>query len=193
MDTDLPLIEAIQSGDETALETLMERHQIALYYFVLRYTGNEHAAREIVQETFVRTYFKAASYRPRSTVKTWFYTIALNLCRDAGRRRSRRPDFVPLGPVGSDGAPGLDVADDAAMADEEAVRSEDLDRLHLAINRLPEKLRIPLILCLLEERSQKEAAEILSTTPKTIELRIYRAKKKLTRMLSSTGVIHDSP
>jgi RNA polymerase sigma factor (sigma-70 family) len=193
VDTDLPLIEAIQSGDETALETLMERHQTALYYFVLRYTGNEHAAQEVVQETFVKTYFKAASFRPRSTVKTWIYTIALNLCRDAGRRRARRPDFVLLGPMGSDGAPGIDVADDAATADEQAARSEELEQLQAAIDRLPAKLRIPLVLCLLEQRSQKEAAEILSTTPKTIELRICRAKKKLTRMLGSTRVIHNSP
>jgi len=193
VDADLSLIEAIRSGDETALETLMERHQTALYYFVLRYTGNEHTARDIVQEAFVRTYFKAASFRPRSTVKTWLYTIALNLCRDAGRRRSRRPDHVSLEPMGSDGAPGVDVADDVATAGEQAARSEEVEQLQAAIGRLPAKLRIPLVLCLLEQRSQKEAAEILSTTPKTIELRIYRAKKKLARMLGSTGAIHDSP
>jgi len=193
VDTDLPLIEAIQSGDETALESLMERHQTALYYFVYRYTGNEHTAREIVQETFVRTYFKAASFRPRSTVKTWLYTIALNLCRDAGRRRSRRPDFVSLGTMGSDGTPGVDIADDAATADEQAARSEELEQLQAAILRLPARLRIPLVLCALEQRSQKEAAEILSTTPKTIELRIYRARRRLARMLGSARVIQDSP
>ena len=186
MDTDLSLIEAIQSGDETALETLIERHQTALYYFVYRYTGNEHAAREIVQETFVRTYFKARSFRPRSTVKTWLYTIALNLCRDAGRRRSRRPDFVSLGTMGSDG-PGVEVADDAATADEQAARSEEFEKLQTAIQRLPSRLRVPLVLCALEQRSQKEAAEILSTTPKSIELRIHRAKRKLARMLGGRG------
>ena len=184
MDDDLPLLEAIRSGDEAALEALMDRHQTPLYYFVLRSTGDETTAREIVQETFVRTYFKASSCRPRSKVKTWIYTIALNLCRDAGRKRSRQPAFLSLDQPSSDGQPAFDIPDRSLdPAPEQAALSEELDQLREAITRLPEKLRSPLVLCLLEGRPQKEVAEILSTTSKTIELRIYRAKKHLERLL----------
>ena len=183
MDADLPLLEAIRTGDESALEALMERHQSSLFYFVFRYAGSEIVAREIVQDTFVRAYFKAGSFRPRSTVKTWLFTIALNLCRDAGRRRSRAPTFVSLDQPVSDEKPHFEVADDGATADEQTAKSEELNHLREAIDRLPEKLKLPLVLCVLEERPHKEAAELLSTTPKTIELRIYRAKKKLREML----------
>lgn len=179
MDADLPLLKAIQAGDEAALENLMQRHQEPLFYFALRYLGNELAAREVVQETFVRLYFKAGTFRPRSTVKTWIYTIALNLCRDAGRRRQRSPVFVSLHQPTAEGEPALDLPGNDPPADEAAAKNEDLQDLRTAINRLPEKLKAPLVLCALEQRPHKEAAELLGTTAKTIELRIYRAKKKL--------------
>lgn len=184
VDADLPLLEAIRTGNEPALESLMERHQAPLFYFVLRYAGDERAAQEIVQETFVRAYFKAGTFRPRSTVKTWLYTIALNLCRDAGRRRSRSPVFVSLDQQASEDRPALDIPDDETAADEKAARSEELSHLREAVDRLPDKLKLPLVLCVLEQRSHKEVAEILATTPKTVELRIYRAKKKLRKMLT---------
>ncbi|RLC97737.1 MAG: RNA polymerase subunit sigma-70 [Chloroflexi bacterium] len=183
MDADLPLLEAIRTGDEPALELLMERHQAPLFYFVLRYCGNELEAREVVQETFVRAFFKAGSFQPRSKVKTWLFTIALNLCRDAGRRRSRAPSFVSFDQPTSEGKPPLDVTDEGVTADERASRAEELSHLRQAIDKLPEKLKVPLVLCVLEQRSHKEAADLLSTTPKTIELRIYRAKKKLRDMM----------
>jgi RNA polymerase sigma-70 factor (ECF subfamily) len=183
VDADLPLLEAIQTGDDSALESLMERHQAPLFYFVLRYAGSELAAREVVQETFVRAYFKAGSFRPRSTVKTWLFTIALNLCRDAGRRHSRSPVHVSISRPASDREPAFEIADGKITADEQAARAEELSHLREASNQLPDKLKVPLILCVLEQRSQKEAAELLSTTPKTIELRIYRARKRLREML----------
>ncbi|MEZ5275553.1 MAG: RNA polymerase sigma factor [Opitutaceae bacterium] len=183
-DPDLELLEAIRAGDGSALETLMERHQVPLYYFVLRYAGEEHLARDIVQESFVRAYFRAGPFRPRSTVKTWLFKIALNLCRDAGRRRTRAPEFVSLDQTSPASTPSLDIADDTPVADEQAASSDDLSQLHEAINLLPDKLKLPLILCTLEQRTQKEAAELLSTTPKTVELRIHRAKKRLQKMLA---------
>ena len=131
----------------------------------------------------MRAYFKAGFFRPRSTVKTWLFTIALNLCRDAGRRRSRTPAHVSISRQMSEEEFALEIADDKTTADEQTARAEELSHLREAIDRLPEKLKIPLILCVLEQRSQREAAELLSTTPKTIELRIYRAKKRLRNML----------
>jgi len=190
VDADLPLLEAIQTGDEPALEALMERHQAPLYYFVLRYCGDEQEAREVVQETFVRAFFKAGSFQPRSKVKTWLFTIAINLCRDAGRRRSRAPAFVSFDQPAPEGKPPLEVADEGIRADESAAREEELRHLRLAIDRLPEKLKAPLVLCVLEQRSHKEAADLLSTTTKTIELRIYRARKKLRKVMEN---MHSTP
>lgn len=189
MDADLPLLERIRAGDERALEDLMLRHQEPLFYFVLRYLGREYAARDVVQETFVRVYLKAATFEPRSSVKTWIYTIALNLCRDAGRREKRAPTFISLSGTGTDEGPSLDVPDPQITADNSAENHEAIEHLRAAITQLPEKLRAPLVYCTLELHSQQEAAEVFGTTVKSIEVRIYRAKKKLQDILTRMRVL----
>lgn len=183
-DPDLTLIDALKLGDQDAIGELMRRHQEALYRFVFRYTGNDAVARDTVQETFVRVYFKASLFKPRSSVKTWIYAIALNLCRDSARRFSRSPSLVSLDAPSGENETPFQVADSKAAPDEVAEKHEELGRLREAIAALPDQLRSVLVLFVLEQRSQKEVAEILGTTPKTVELRVYRAKAKLREILS---------
>ncbi|HVU15460.1 MAG TPA: sigma-70 family RNA polymerase sigma factor [Candidatus Didemnitutus sp.] len=191
MDPDLPLIRALQAGDDSALDELIRRHQAPLLHFVYRYLRNEAAARDVVQETFVRTYFKAPKFEPRAAVKTWMYAIAVNLCRDEARRMMRRRSEVSVDePVRSEAPPPL-LADPNPSPDEMAGRHDQFSALQAAIEELPRPLREALVLFALDERSQKEAADILGTTPKTVELRVYHAKARLRRMLR--GVLGKPP
>lgn len=164
------------------MDVFVRRHQEALYGFALRYTGNATLAREIAQETFVRAWLRAASFRPdsKATVKTWLYAIALNLARDEARRRSRWGRIF----IWFDETNGHDPAPETSdlqtlPPDIHADGHERLEALQSAIARLPEKLRAPLVLCALEGLSQNEAAVVLGTTRKGVEQRIQRARAKL--------------
>lgn len=181
-DPDIGLIRALQAGKHRALDELMARHQEGLFRFAFRYTGNETAARDVVQETFVRVYFKVASYSPRAAVKTWIYAIAVNLCRDALRhaRRTRGERSLDLPPAERAVS---EPVDPTATPDESAAAQDRFVRLQAAITRLPSKLREALVLCALDGRPQKEAAEILGTTQKTVELRVRHAKDRLRALL----------
>lgn len=183
MDPDLPLIRALRAGDDSALADLIRRHQEPLLHFVYRYLRNEAAARDVVQETFVRTYFKASKFEPRAAVRTWIYAIAVNLCRDEVRRRARRGSEVSVDELaGNERAPPV-LTDPNPLPNEMAGRRDQFSALQAAIEELPRPLREALVLFALDERSQKEAAEILGTTPKTVELRVYHAKSRLRQML----------
>ena len=186
MDPDLPLIEALQTGDDSALNTLMAHHREPLFRFVFRYLRNETAARDVVQEVFVRAYFKAKTFVPKASVKTWLYAIALNLCRDEVRRLARHPLNSLDAPSPLSSRTSNELADGGVQPDEQATRSDRHHALQRAIDRLPEKLREPLILYALEGKTQQEVAEILGTTLKTVELRVYHAKTKLRSLLANT-------
>ena len=185
MDPDLPLIEAIQAGDDSALSELINRHREPLFHFVFRYLRDETAAGDVVQETFVRAYFKAANFQPRATVKTWVYAIALNLCRDQARKLAKRRNDLPLDAPRTENSRPIELTDSQLQPSEQSGQRERFVILQRAIDRLPESLREVLILFSLEGRSQKEVAEILGTTPKTVELRVYHAKKKLREWLEA--------
>ena len=135
-------------------------------------------------ETFVRVYFKAGKFQPKSSVKTWI-AVALNLCRDQFRRLARhRGDVSMDAPVRSD-ASRVEVADRSPLPSARAAESDRFAQLQRAIDALPEKLREAIILFSLEQRSQHEVADILRITPKAVETRVYHAKARLRAALES--------
>lgn len=187
MDPDLPLIEDLRSGGDLALNELMQRHREPLFHFAFRYLRDESAARDAVQETFVRAYFNATTFKPQSSVKTWLYTITANLCRDRLRKLSKHRHDISLDDPNAGNAASAARADERGNPAEQSARADDFKHLQQAIDQLPHRLKLPLILCVLEGNSHKDAAEIIGTTPKTIELRIYHAKAKLRELLSASG------
>lgn len=189
-DPDLELVYALQQGDDSALSALMERHQEALFGFIHRRTLNYADAVELTQETFVRAYFNIGRFRPDARFAAWLYRIALNLCRDYSKSRRVRNSAVTdslSAPVEKEEAPAQELRADVANPSEEADAREKLEALEEGITQLPEDLRTSFVLSVLEGRSQQECAELLETTPKTVEMRVYRARKLLGSWLSKAG------
>lgn len=180
---------ALQAGEDAALNELIARHREPLHRFVYRYVQDEYAAADVVQETFVRVYFKAPRFEPRSSVKTWIYTIAVNLCRDGFRKTGSRPASVSLDAAADEDGrlSHPEPADPAPGPAAEAAQADRFAALKKAIDQLPHALKAALVLFSIEGHSQKETAEILGTTPKTVELRVYRAKEKLREILGSSS------
>ncbi len=192
MDPDLPLILALQQGDDGALDELMRRHRDGVYRAAMRSLNNASDAADVVVETFSKAYFAAGRFKPGASVKAWLYRIALNLCRDRVRWLARRSHWFSLDqPVSrqedqSGSATWHDrvaapVPGPAALAE----RSEAYERLREEVAKLPGRLRDALVLFALEGYSQEECAQILGCSAKSVETRVYRAKKQLAEALGS--------
>ena len=69
-DPDLALVQALQAGEDRALEALMDRHQQGVFRFVFRHISNEADAIELTQEAFARAYFNIGKFRPRAKFVT---------------------------------------------------------------------------------------------------------------------------
>lgn len=183
--TDGEVMLALQSGQDKALDELMRRYKQPLFHFVTRYTRNEDTSYDIVQETFFRVYNKAESFNPAYKFKTWLYQIALNLCRDYARKKKFQ-FFVSLDSWKDNEDEGS--LHDILASDENieslAEHRQTLKLLESQIDKLPHKLKTALILFALEGHSQEECARILGITPKTVETRVYRARKTLLQALS---------
>src|SRR3974390_526756 len=161
-DQDLPLVRALQAGQDQALEALMDRHQAGLYRFIFRHVPNEADAVELTQETFVRAYLKIGKYRPKAKFITWLYHIGLNLCRDHARSRvSHEPTTSAETNQGDD---QNDLLTTPRAPDTEAYVREKIRALETAIGELPPELKSPLILTALEGHSHVRAGELLGIT-----------------------------
>ena len=186
MEADLKSLEKLRGGDEEGLRELILRHREPLFRFVYRFVRNEADAAELTEETFYKVYKNAKRYRPKAAVGTWIFAIAGNLCRDFLRRNRHRRDELSLN-VKSDsrgeGELGETLAASANLPVEEAISRERLELIGEAIQGLPYKLKFPFIFCVLENNSYDRCAEVLQTSRKTVEMRIYRARRLLQEAL----------
>lgn len=168
--TDAMLVEQCLAGDNEAYSALVHRHQDAVFNLLLKMTGHWHEADELTQETFLRAYRRLASYDPRYNFKTWLITIAVNLAKNRWRSflRRRRVEQAASSPL-------LTAETDSA--------DPRLDALHEALQRLPEKLRTPLLLRYMEDFSYDQIARALGIGLSAAKMRVQRARDELARQL----------
>lgn len=176
--SDSTIIAQLKAGEQRALDMLMGRYKKRLYAFIVRYVKDEETAYDLLQETFTKLYFSIDSYDSNKPFTTWLFTIAINLCRDH-RRKTYLRFLVPFDEEALEPLVSSDPA-----ADQVAIARQQQSHVANAINKLPHKLKTALILFAVEEHSQEECATILGVTPKTVETRVYRARKLLSQKLA---------
>jgi RNA polymerase sigma-70 factor (ECF subfamily) len=179
-------MERLQAGHETALNDLMARHATPVFHFLCRMLANEDDANDLAQETFVRVFKAAQSYRAEQRFSTWLFTIAANLARNHFRWRSRHPNLsLDAENADTEQSLGSTLPASTPTPKEAAVAAERAAAVRAAVGSLPEDLRAAIVLCEWEERSVAEAATILDATPKAVESRLYRARGMLRERLKS--------
>jgi RNA polymerase sigma-70 factor (ECF subfamily) len=179
-------MEQLQAGEDAALNSLMERHGTPVFHFLARLTGNEDDANDLAQETFVRVFKSARSFRTGQKFTTWLYTIAANLARNHFRWRSRHPNLsLDAENPETEQSLGSTLPAKSPAPNESALSTERAAAVRDAIRKLPDDLREAIVLCEWEERSVAEAATILEATPKAVESRLYRARQILRDRLKS--------
>jgi RNA polymerase sigma factor (sigma-70 family) len=172
--------------DEAAFEALVRRHGPMVLGVCRRIIGNVHDAEDAFQATFLVFVRKAASLRQRELLGNWLYGVAYRTAmksRALNRRAARRADAV-----------GRQVVDKL-----ERVMSQDqLDPVDLwqelqplldqELNRLPDKYRVPVVLCELEGQARKAVAQQLGIPEGTLSSRLATARKMLAQRLTRRGV-----
>lgn len=191
-DTDLSLMERLKSGDSSAFDTLLARHEKKIINFAYRFTGSSAEAPDIAQEVFLRVYRAAATYVPAAKFTTWLYRIAANACRDYFRKKSRDASLGATSSIDekaddASGGPEREIADIAAVNAEQDVQQKENDQqIRQAILDLPENQRAAIIMKVYEERTYSEIAEVIGVSKASVESLIFRAKQNLKQKLKKS-------
>jgi RNA polymerase sigma-70 factor (ECF subfamily) len=176
--TDGQLLSAfIDAKDEAAFDAIVRRHGRMVFGVCRRIAGNHHDAEDAFQATFLVLARKAGSIRPREMVANWLHGVALRTSRKAkGLRvkRSRREKQV------------------TAMPEREAAHQDQANDLLPLIDQelhgLPEKYRLPILLCDLDGKSIKDACRQLGWPQGTLAGRLARGRRLLAKRLANRGV-----
>ncbi len=158
-------------GDPDAVAELVRRHQGVLYRYLLARTGDEDRAADLAQETFLKALRALSRFRGDASFRTWLLAIARNELLGGHRRDVRRGE--------EDIARGLQVADDAPLPDEDAVVHDEVDRVRVLMDRLPEKQRLSVWLRLYDGLSFREVAEATGSTEGAARVNYFHGIRKL--------------
>jgi RNA polymerase sigma-70 factor (ECF subfamily) len=178
-----------QEGRTPVFEEIYEAYAERVLNVAYRMTGNEETARDLTQEIFIKVYEHLESFQHRSQVFTWLYRIAVNHVTNYLRKERRRRwvslmDWKLSDALREDEAAGArDIPADQLSADGKMESDERARLVWSAIQSLPVKYRVPIVLFHYDGMSYKEIAATLAISLSAVETRIHRAKKKLAKAL----------
>jgi RNA polymerase sigma-70 factor (ECF subfamily) len=175
-DSDEDLVGRVRQGDRDAERVLILRLYPGVYTLALRMTHNPERARDATQETFLRAFSRMHQYDGIHRFSAWVFKILINFIRDGARRGNRvvtmelKPDDWP-----SDQPIPLDVA----------IREESSERVRREVEKLPEAMRVAILLHFQEGFNGREVGYALGISHAAARLKISRAMAKLRQRMGS--------
>ncbi|WP_373046137.1 RNA polymerase sigma factor [Vulgatibacter sp.] len=172
--SDEALLAACAVGDHGALSVLFQRHHGRVHGFCERLAPGADVE-DLVQNTFLAAWTRAASFRGHASARAWLFAIAANLARKSRRSEERKRSALSL--------LRLVPAPPSRPVDEQVCQRQLLGRLAEALEELPHDLRVAFVLCEIEEVPGVEAARVLEIRPGTLWRRLHDARKRLLPLL----------
>jgi RNA polymerase sigma-70 factor, ECF subfamily len=188
--SDRELVERVQQGRREAFDALIRRYQRQAVAVSYRLLGNSHDALEVTQDAFLKAYTSLATLQKPEAFGGWLMRIVSNLSlnyRRSRRTRSQLPLDDLLGPgdaAATETAGGS--SDWMAQSGDPVHKLESQEmgkRLQEALNQLPEKQRLAIIMFTIEEMPQKQVAESLGCSVEAVKWHVFQGRKKLKELL----------
>ncbi|MED5423970.1 MAG: sigma-70 family RNA polymerase sigma factor [Pseudomonadota bacterium] len=182
---DSELLQFMADGVDAAFDVFSARYLQALNRLVYRLGFSGAESEDMLQDILVHIWQKAHLWTRQEgiTARAWIYRVATNLCIDVQRKNKRQP---------VQNAVDIDMThagEDAARTDAQAENSQRQDVIKAALDKLPERNRMALVLVYYQEMSNKEAADSMGVSVKAIEALLVRSRKMLKKHIKSDEVL----
>lgn len=178
--------------DRQGFASIVETYTDRIYRLLLRMTGEERDAEDLLQETFIKVYKNLAGFEGRSSLSTWIYRIAMNEALMLLRKKT--PGGYSLDEEVENDSGEMTPREIASWdaLPEELLLSDEMKRvLNTAVMSLTTTLRSVFLLRDIEKLSVKETAEAMDISEATVKVRLLRARLKLREKLSLYFIQHD--
>ena len=178
MDSDIELMLRTKAGDDTAFSELMNRNYKGVLNFIYRFTNIKENSEDLTQEVFLRVYRSAASYRPEAKFTTWLYKIATNVSLTHVKKKNAD---ISLDEMNENTGEYED--SEVEISDNVIYRKEMRNVIFSAMESLPEREKIAIMLCKYEGLSYEETADVLECTVGAVKAYVHRGRMKLVNKL----------
>ena len=174
----------VQQGDTEAFQRLVEAHQVSVIGTIAKMLSDEMDAEDLAQQAFIQVWRSAPRYVPTGRFAAWLFRIVRNLVFTELRRRGRRGVLYSLDAEPENGFAPMQFADRSSKAPDAAVIELEAQKsIQAAIDQLPEKQRMAIILRAYQQFSYEEIAEVLDMTVPLVKSLLFRARTNLREIL----------
>lgn len=167
----------VQSNDERSFRLVYEEVFPILMRVVYHVTGNVDLSEEICQEAFIRFFDKQMSFPSLNDAKYWLIRVSKNLAINHVKRKSREMSMVEK--LKKAPTPHANATDGEKVLMEKETRR----LVQEAIEELPEKFRMVIVLKEYSDMDYKQIAQVLNISESNVKVRVYRARKMLESIL----------
>jgi RNA polymerase sigma-70 factor, ECF subfamily len=179
---DSSMIRRCQSGDLSAYETIFDCFRQRVYSLAVTIVKDSAVAEDVVQETFLAVFQKIDTFRGQASFETWLIAIAVNQCRLV-LRRQRLGQFFSLDHLM--GGWLFRLSGKVENPADTVAQQDRADLLWQLVDRLDERLRLPLLLHYRYDYSGAEIAHILSSKPNRVYQQLYEGRRQLRRLIQA--------
>lgn len=176
---DQSLVLRVQSGDKSAFDLLVLKYQHKIAKLVSRFVYNHAEVEDVTQEVFIKAYRALANFRGDSAFYTWIYRIAVNTAKNHLVTMSRRPPSTGLE---AEDVENMEVGSslrENATPESNILAREIGEVVSQAIEKLPEDLRVAIVLREIDGLSYDEIAKVMTCPIGTVRSRIFRAREAI--------------
>lgn len=174
VESDESLAVRAASGSQAAFYELYQRYAPRVRALALRMLGDPHLANDLTQDVFSRAWASVRTIDPSRKFGAWLIRVATNRVVDELKQRRR---WTPL-------AEEDRVPDESPRPELVVLRREELNRIREAVGRVPEGLRLVLVLVLQEQMPYEDVAETLGISINLVRVRLFRGLRRLQGELS---------
>jgi RNA polymerase sigma-70 factor (ECF subfamily) len=178
--SDEELMLRLRAGEEEAFDVLVAKYRAPVIHFLYRLVHRREPAEDLAQEVFLRVYRARKSYRPTAKFSTWLFRIATNVALNAlrdGRMKHEREMSIEAEAGVMTLAERL--PDSMATAEQALIDRERRAEIRRAVDALPEKQRLAVLLHKYQEMDYAEIAEVLEISESALKSLLFRAYETL--------------
>lgn len=179
--TDEQIIARVRGGETRPFEDLVRRYQDQVYALAARMIGRTGDAEDIAQEAFLKAFRGLGGFKGEARFSTWLYRITWNLGTDwlrRNRKAGRRDSSIEE---------AGEVPDSRVDVSGDLLESEQRGEVRKALEELPEKYRTVVTLLYFQKLPCEQIAVVLGLPARTVETRLYRARRMLREKLETMG------
>jgi RNA polymerase sigma-70 factor (ECF subfamily) len=175
--SDNHIVTQIKQGDIEAYSELVQRYQKPVFNLMYRFSQSKTDAAELTQDAFCKAFEKLPGFQNDRKFFSWLYTLAVNHGKDFIRRQERKRDGIRL-------YTGNMEQENSSLPLEIVEKRQEIDKMFIALSRLPHEKREMLLLRYQQELSINELGEIFDLSSSAVKMRIHRSLALLQNQLN---------